>query len=103
MAEAPGAETTQVPNGRRRLSSYLHGPLNARRMREATDEERLAPVRRARENNPTPTEAGLRARLTQRLRDRFGIRTRTHGEPETEAEGQAPAAPAPAHIPPSTT
>ncbi|KAL5365191.1 hypothetical protein BJX96DRAFT_179617 [Aspergillus floccosus] len=71
---------------RRRLSNYLHGPLNARRMRDASVEERLAALRSVREetttNPPAATEEAdrRRSRLTQRLRDRFRIRTQPHRE-----------------------
>ncbi|KAE8353676.1 hypothetical protein BDV28DRAFT_132671 [Aspergillus coremiiformis] len=71
----------------RRLSSYLHDTLNARRMREATVEERLAALRSVREENRNSVEnedaeerQRLRSRLTSRLRDRFRIRTRQHGD-----------------------
>lgn len=74
----------------RRLTSYLHGPLNARRMREASVEERLAALRSVREVNREDVEAaenaderqGRRSRLTARLRERFRIRTRPHDSPE---------------------
>jgi hypothetical protein len=92
-------EATQTRHTRR-LTNYLHGPLNARRMRDATVEERLAALRRVREANQSETEEGRRTRLSTRLRERFRIRTRAHGEAEAEAE--APAAPAPAHMPPPT-
>ncbi|RHZ48497.1 RING-H2 finger protein [Aspergillus thermomutatus] len=81
-ATAPAADAT--PNRQhRRISSYLHGPLNARRMRDATVEERLAALRSVREE--ASRDAGneeaesRRNRLTARLRERFRIRTRTHG------------------------
>ncbi|KAJ5347081.1 hypothetical protein MYU51_019913 [Penicillium brevicompactum] len=92
-------EATQTRHSRR-LTNYLHGPLNARRMRDATVEERLAALRRVREANQSENEEGRRTRLTTRLRERFRIRTRAHGEAEAEAE--VPTAPAPAHMPPST-
>ncbi|CAG8011871.1 unnamed protein product [Penicillium olsonii] len=98
-AAAPETENTQTRHSRR-LADYLHGPLNARRMRDATVEERLAALRRVREANQSAGEEGRRTRLTTRLRERFRIRTRAHGEAETETE--APAAPAPVHMPPST-
>ncbi|CAG8289399.1 unnamed protein product [Penicillium salamii] len=97
-APTPETETTQTRHSRR-LTDYLHGPLNARRMRDATVEERLAALRRVREANQSAGEEGRRTRLTTRLRERFRIRTRAHGEAEAEAE--APAAPAPVHMPPS--
>ncbi|CAG8010641.1 unnamed protein product [Penicillium olsonii] len=98
-AAAPETENTQTRHSRR-LTDYLHGPLNARRMRDATVEERLAALRRVREANQSAGEEGRRTRLTTRLRERFRIRTRAHGEAETETE--APATPAPVHMPPST-
>lgn len=78
----------------RRLSNYLHGPLNARRMRDASVEERIAALRSVREEtNTTETvpeadeqQHGRSRRLPQRLRDRFRIRTRPHGE---EADAQS--------------
>lgn len=74
----------------RRLTSYLHGTLNARRMRDATVEERLAALRSVRAETTrqppdrTTEEPDERSRrrsgLTTRLRDRFRIRTQRHGE-----------------------
>jgi hypothetical protein len=93
---------TQPQTRPRRLTNYLHGPLNAHRMHNATVEERLATLRRFREANQTSTEE--RPRLTTRLRERFRIRTRAH-DPEASAEAEAesaPAAPAPVHMAPST-
>ncbi|EAW13845.1 putative RING finger domain protein [Aspergillus clavatus NRRL 1] len=85
---APTADAT--PNRQhRRISSYLHGTLNARRMRDATVEERLAALRSVREaasrgaqNEDADERQHRRSRLTARLRDRFRIRTRTHGVTE---------------------
>ncbi|KAF7174812.1 hypothetical protein CNMCM7691_003498 [Aspergillus felis] len=79
---APAADATSSRQ-HRRISSYLHGTLNARRMRDATVEERLAALRSVREEasrdaSNEETER-RRNRLTARLRDRFRIRTRTHG------------------------
>ncbi|KAJ5320204.1 hypothetical protein N7508_000487 [Penicillium antarcticum] len=112
--EPPANQETQASrHTHRRLTNYLHGPLNARRMRDATVEERLAALRRVREANQDqdqaePTPEGTRRRLTTRLRDRFRIRTRAHGESEetqthtpiseeAEAGPSMPAAPAAAH------
>ncbi|KAJ5747640.1 uncharacterized protein N7511_009336 [Penicillium nucicola] len=119
--QEPEPPATQEPQGgrhtHRRLTNYLHGPLNARHMRDATVEERLAALRRVREANQDqpaaePTPEGTRRRLTTRLRDKFRIRTRAHGESEEtathtpvseEAEAEAesgpsmPAAPAATH------
>ncbi|KAI9924952.1 hypothetical protein MW887_006359 [Aspergillus wentii] len=74
-----------------RLTNYLHGTLNARRMRDASVEERLAALRvvRAEANREDAAEdaeegQNRRSRLTTRLRDRFRIRTRPH-----ENEGEA--------------
>ncbi|KAE8389355.1 hypothetical protein BDV23DRAFT_157396 [Aspergillus alliaceus] len=88
--ENPSEQTTEESHHRhqhRRLSSYLHGTLNARRMRDATVEERLAALRSVREenrNNAANENAEERqrhrSRLTSRLRDRFRIRTRRHGD-----------------------
>lgn len=75
---------------RHRLSSYLTSTLNARRMREASVEERLAALRSVREEaNRDPADGDeneqrrRRIRLTARLRDRFRIRTRAHGDEST--------------------
>ena len=84
-SNAPTVDAT--PNRQhRRISSYLHGPLNARRMRDATVEERLAALRSVREaasqsaqNEDADERQHRRSRLTARLRDRFRIRTHTHG------------------------
>ncbi|RHZ71309.1 hypothetical protein CDV55_108281 [Aspergillus turcosus] len=81
-ATAPAGDAT--PNRQhRRISSYLHSPLNARRMRDATVEERLAALRSVREeasrNDSNEEAESRRNRLTARLRERFRIRTRTHG------------------------
>ncbi|KAJ5811208.1 hypothetical protein N7447_010724 [Penicillium robsamsonii] len=97
----------QARHTHRRLTNYLHGPLNARRMRDATVEERLAALRRVREANQVDSapEEGPHRGLTTRLRDRFRIRTRAHGaEGETSDTDAAPspAAPAAVHLPPST-
>ncbi|PKY02882.1 hypothetical protein P168DRAFT_291990 [Aspergillus campestris IBT 28561] len=93
-AAGGGAEAAHL-RSHRRLTSYLHGTLNARRMRDATVEERLAALRSVRENNrqtqtqtqdATPDEPEERSRrrsgLTTRLRDRFRIRTQAHGDGE---------------------
>lgn len=76
----------------RHLTDYLQGTLNARRMRDAGVEERLAAIRGVREINREHAEAedteearGRRRRLTSRLRDRFRIRTRAHEGPEPAA------------------
>ncbi|KAJ5214259.1 hypothetical protein N7449_001428 [Penicillium cf. viridicatum] len=110
--EARQQARQQARHTHRRLTNYLHGPLNARRMRDATVEERLAALRRVREANqsvPAPEEGseGSRRGLTTRLRDRFRIRTRSHGaEAESSADAEnaapSPAAPAPVHLTPST-
>ncbi|PLB39421.1 RING-H2 finger protein [Aspergillus candidus] len=91
-AAGGGAEAAHL-RSHRRLTSYLHGTLNARRMRDATVEERLAALRSVRENNrqtqtpdATSDEPDERSRrrsgLTTRLRDRFRIRTQAHGDGE---------------------
>ncbi|KAJ5966228.1 hypothetical protein N7481_012942 [Penicillium waksmanii] len=100
----PTAEVTQSRHNR--LTNYLHGhgPLNARRMRNATVEERLAALRRVREENQdeAANESNVRPRLTRRLRDRFRIRTRAHGlDSSPEASGTStPTVPPPAHTAP---
>ncbi|PYH47630.1 RING-H2 finger protein [Aspergillus saccharolyticus JOP 1030-1] len=81
----------------RRLSSYLHHTLNARRMRDASVEERLAALRSVREettrqdSSSGPAEENDEHRrrrngLTKRLRDRFRVRTRAHGMEPTPEE-----------------
>lgn len=92
-------EETQ-PHRHRRISSYLHSTLNARRMRDASVEERLAALRSVREeanrdeeNETENEERRRRNRLTTRLRERFRIRTRAHG---TAADESGAATPAPA-------
>ncbi|KAH1397508.1 hypothetical protein KXX31_001187 [Aspergillus fumigatus] len=81
-ATSPAADATSSRQ-HRRISSYLHGTLNARRMRDATVEERLAALRSVREeaSRDTSNEEAERRRnrLTARLRERFRVRTRTHG------------------------
>ncbi|KAJ5143689.1 uncharacterized protein N7515_002476 [Penicillium bovifimosum] len=104
--EARQQARQQARHTHRRLTNYLHGPLNARRMRDATVEERLAALRRVREANQGESavaEEGARRSLAARLRNRFRIRTRAHGsEAESSADAEtatpAPAAPAPAHL-----
>lgn len=103
----PTAEVTQSRHNR--LTNYLHGhgSLNARRMRNATVEERLAALRRVREENQDETinendARPNRSRLTTRLRDRFRIRTRAHGfDSSPEVSGTStPTVPPPAHMAP---
>lgn len=77
-----------------RITDYLHGPLNARRMRHATVEERLAALRQVRETSQggatfDEEETQPNRRLTTRLRDRFRIRTRAHGETSNPESGTA--------------
>ncbi|KAJ5963681.1 Zinc finger RING-type [Penicillium vulpinum] len=99
----------QARHTHRRLTNYLHGPLNARRMRDATVEERIAALRRVREANQgdsAPEEVARRG-LTTRLRDRFRIRTHAHGvetetSPDADNAPSSPAPPAAAHLTPST-
>ncbi|KAK4867593.1 hypothetical protein LT330_001103 [Penicillium expansum] len=107
--EARQQARQQARHTHRRLTNYLHGPLNARRMRDATVEERIAALRRVREANQgeSAPEEGSRRGLTTRLRDRFRIRTRAHGaEAESSADADnaapSPAAPAPVYLTPST-
>ncbi|KAJ5673767.1 hypothetical protein N7462_009206 [Penicillium macrosclerotiorum] len=111
-AEDTSAAAADAPQHRHshRLTNYLHGPLNARRMRNATVEERLDALRRVREANngeaddADPARSG-RSRLSRRLRERFRIRTRAHGidSPSPVESGSTtpavttPAVPAPAH------
>ncbi|KAL6238662.1 hypothetical protein BDW75DRAFT_246757 [Aspergillus navahoensis] len=84
----------ETPTHRHRLSSYLTSTLNARRMRDASVEERLAALRSVREeanrdaaNGDENEQQCRRSRLTARFRERFRIRTRAHGEesPSTRA------------------
>lgn len=84
----------------RRLTNYL----NARRMRNASVEERLAALRQVREANQgdvADEDEGARSsrgRLTRRLRERFRIRTRAHGVSPVVSGAATPTVPAPAHI-----
>ncbi|KAL4913272.1 hypothetical protein BDW62DRAFT_214366 [Aspergillus aurantiobrunneus] len=84
--EEAAPPTTTTTTRHRRLSNYLHGTLNARRMRDASVEERLAALRSVREEASRETETendeqrGRRNRLTARFRERFRIRTRAHGD-----------------------
>ncbi|KAJ5542453.1 Zinc finger RING-type [Penicillium sp. DV-2018c] len=105
--EARQQARQQARHTHRRLTNYLHGPLNARRMRDATVEERLAALRRVREENQGESavaEESARRSLAARLRARFRIRTRAHGTNEAESSVDAeaaappPVAPAPAHL-----
>ncbi|KAJ5112365.1 Zinc finger RING-type [Penicillium argentinense] len=112
--ETPAEGTTTSAAGasqprHNRLTNYLHGhgSLNARGMRHATVEERLAALRRVREENQETNEDGVRpnrTRLTTRLRDRFRIRTRPHGvNSSAETSGTStPTVPPPAHTAPTT-
>ncbi|RAL03454.1 RING-H2 finger protein [Aspergillus ibericus CBS 121593] len=93
----PGAESGHPRH--RRLSNYLHGTLNARRMRDASVEERLAALRSVREeaNREEPTDESderlrRRSRLTTRLRERFRVRTRAHGDETEASSSEAPPA-----------
>ncbi|KAI9375340.1 hypothetical protein BJX61DRAFT_539898 [Aspergillus egyptiacus] len=104
-AAAVAATTTtpqpaeETPTHRRRLSNYLHGPLNARRMRDASVEERLAALRSVREEADatrgteaeTDEQRRRRHRLTARLREKFRIRTRAHGEDTANTNANAAA------------
>ncbi|KAI1829021.1 hypothetical protein DTO027I6_10061 [Penicillium roqueforti] len=103
----------QARHTHRHLTNYLHGPLNARRMRDATIEGRLDALRRVREaNQGDSAPGGSHHGLITRLHDRFRIRTRARGaEAETSADADnaapspapvAPAHPAPAHLTLST-
>ncbi|KAL4880699.1 hypothetical protein BJY04DRAFT_218855 [Aspergillus karnatakaensis] len=79
------ATEDQPTHRHRRISSYLHGPLNARRMRDASVEERLAALRSVREEanreaeNESDEQRSRRNRLTARFKEKFRIRTRAHG------------------------
>ncbi|KAJ5176172.1 uncharacterized protein N7482_002049 [Penicillium canariense] len=102
--ENPAEGSQNNRHSHHRLTNYLHGPLNARRMRNATVEERLAALRHVRETNqgePADGDAAARpnrSRLTGRLRDRFRIRTHAHGDSSPVESGAAtPTLPAPAH------
>lgn len=82
QAAEPEAAQPRQP---RRLTGYLQSTLNARRMRDATVEERLAALRSVREEAHRESVEGneeaeerRRTRLSTRLRDRFRIRTRPH-------------------------
>ena len=84
--QEPAAEPEAAPHRQpRRLTGYLQSTLNARRMRDATVEERLEALRNVREEAHRESVEGneeaeerRRTRLSTRLRDRFRIRTRPH-------------------------
>ncbi|KAJ5655309.1 hypothetical protein N7507_007259, partial [Penicillium longicatenatum] len=107
-AEEAGTSTdaTTHRHSHHRLTNYL----NARRMHNATVEERLAALRHVRAANqgnaadaiPAPN----RHRLSTRLRERFRVRSSTHGV-ESLSPGESgattptvttPTVPAPAHV-----
>lgn len=88
-AQASNESTADGPHQRshHRLTNYLHGSLNARRMRDASVEERLAALRSVREeanqgeqSADNEEQVRRRSRLASRLKERFRIRTRAHGE-----------------------
>jgi hypothetical protein len=79
----------------RRMSGFWE-VLNPRRMEHATPEERIEALRRVREqrgSNPTEElETRRRRRLTARLGETFGVRTRARGaSPSGSAEVEVPA------------
>ena len=84
--QEPAAEREAAQHRQpRRLTGYLQSTLNARRMRDATVEERLEALRNVREEAHRESVEGneeaeerRRTRLSTRLRDRFRIRTRPH-------------------------
>ena len=91
--QEPAPEPETQPRQPRRLTGYLPSTLNARRMRDATVEERLAALRSVREEaNREGAQANeeadesRRSRLSTRLRDRFRIRTRPHDETDGPAQ-----------------
>ncbi|KAL3490529.1 hypothetical protein BJX62DRAFT_137696 [Aspergillus germanicus] len=93
----PAAEETPT-HRHRRISNYLHGTLNARRMRDASVEERLAALRSVREeanreqqDETDEQQQRRRHRLTARFRERFRIRTRAHGDEPVTPPSPAPA------------
>ncbi|KAJ5556308.1 hypothetical protein N7513_002160 [Penicillium frequentans] len=99
-------DATTHRHSHHRLTNYL----NARRMHNATVEERLAALRHVRAANQgnaaDAIPAASRQRLSTRLRERFRIRSRTHGV-ESLSPGESgattptvttPTVPAPAHI-----
>lgn len=107
-----GMEVLADNGAQNRHSHRLTNYLNARRMRNASVEERLAALRQVREANQgdVADEYGgartSRSRLTRRLRERFRIRTRAHGvegPSPVESGTTTPTVPAPAHIAPTGT
>ncbi|KAL4947187.1 hypothetical protein BDW69DRAFT_178910 [Aspergillus filifer] len=86
----------QPAHRHRRISNYLTSTLNARRMRDASVEERLAALRsvreEARESENGDEDRGRRNRLTARFREKFRIRTRAHGEDASASNSATPAA-----------
>lgn len=88
-----------MPRGHRRLTALLQDTLNARRMRDATVEERLAALRSVRQaaaaSNSTDAAAtdgasadrpSRRHRLSVGFRERFRIGTRQHGDVTSSPE-----------------
>lgn len=102
-AEEPTTPTADASSHRHnRFTNYL----NARRMRNASVEERLAALRRVREANQSNGAAPTNRRgLSIRLRERFRVRTRAHGvETQTDDSGTStpiPAVPAVPEVPPA--
>ncbi|KAL4943195.1 hypothetical protein BDV06DRAFT_234907 [Aspergillus oleicola] len=86
----------QPTHRHRRISNYLTSTLNARRMRDASVEERLAALRsvreEARESENGDEDRGRRNRLTARFREKFRIRTRAHEEDANATNSAEPAA-----------
>ena len=96
--ETPEEPATPAETPARHSHSRLTNYLNARRMRNATVEERLAALRHVREasqdEQPPTDDASTqrsRNRLSTRLRDKFRVRTSAHGlEPPTASPSENP-------------
>ena len=82
-AEASGLAVPQNHRASRRLSGFITDILNPSRMQAASREERIAALRRLREHRnqsvAEEAETRRRRRLTARLGETFGVRTRARG------------------------
>ena len=100
-AEASGLAVPHNQRASRRLSGFITDILNPSRMQSASREERIAALRRLREHRnqsvAEEAETRRRRRLTARLGETFGVRTRARGAspPASGGTGASLAPPAP--------